>query len=101
MGSYVCNTYDRATCGRLTMLETTAKAEFNFANSNQVTLGCISICTLYLGASKDTEGTEVYATGTDGVTVYKLANCSVGSASIDFDIEGIAQIAMVWKRSNN
>ena len=32
-------------------------------------------------------------TGTDGVTVYKLADCSVGSASIDFDIEGLAQIA--------
>ena len=28
----------------------------------------------------------------DDVSVYKLANCSVGSASIDFDIEGIAQI---------
>ena len=45
-----------------------------------------------LGASKDSEG-NTYTTGTDGVTVYKLADCSVGSASIDFDIEGLAQIA--------
>ena len=34
----------------------------------------------------------MYATGTEGVTIYKLADCSVGSASIDFDIEGIAQV---------
>ena len=45
-----------------------------------------------LGAAKDT-ATATYATGTEGVTVYKLANCSVGTASIDFDIDGLAQIA--------
>ena len=35
------------------------------------------------------------------LTVYKLANCSVGSASIDFDIEGIAQIAWSGNGTNN
>ena len=45
-----------------------------------------------LGAAKDST-TGIYETGQDGVTVYKLANCSVGSASVDFDIEGIAQVA--------
>jgi hypothetical protein len=63
---------------------------FNFANSNQVTLGVFDLF-FVLGASKDSEG-NTYTTGTDGVTVYKLADCSVGSASIDFDIDGIAQI---------
>lgn len=80
--------YDKA-CGGDAFGDT-AKQEFNFANSNNVTLGAFNMY-FVLGAAKDTATTE-YATGTDGVTVYKLANCSVGSASIDFDIEGIAQI---------
>lgn len=65
--------------------------EFNFAKSNQVTLGVFDLY-FVLGASKDTDTTE-FASGTDGVTVYKLANCSIGSASIDFDIDGIATVA--------
>jgi len=82
------NTYDRAVNGG----DFQANASvFDFANSNQVTLGVFDLY-FVLGAAKDTD-TEVYATGTEGVTVYKLANCSVGSASVDFDIEGIAQIA--------
>tara|TARA_S200002703_G_scaffold98769_2_gene85420 strand:- start:161 stop:1384 length:1224 start_codon:yes stop_codon:yes gene_type:complete len=83
------NTYDRAMAGDFK--SDTAKAEFNFANSNQVTVGSYNMY-FVLGAAKDT-ATELYATGTEGVTVYKVADCSVGSASIDFDIEGIAQIA--------
>ena len=83
------DTYDKAMGGDYA--GDTSKAEFNFANSNQVTLGDFNMY-FVLGASKDTN-TEVYATGTEGVTVYKLANCSVGSASIDFDIDGIAQVA--------
>jgi hypothetical protein len=83
------STYDKAMGGDFK--SDTAKAEFNFANSNQVTVGSYNMY-FVLGAAKDTD-TEVYATGTEGVTVYKLADCSVGSASIDFDIEGIAQIA--------
>ena len=64
---------------------------FNFANSNQVTLGVFDLF-FVLGASKDSEG-NTYTTGTDGVTVYKVSDCSIGSASVDFDIEGLAQIA--------
>jgi len=83
------NTYDRAMGGDFK--SDTAKAEFNFANSNQVTVGSYNMY-FVLGAAKDT-ATALYETGTEGVTVYKLSDCSVGSASIDFDIEGIAQIA--------
>ena len=64
---------------------------FDFQNSNQVALGVFDLF-FVLGAAKDST-TGLYETGQDGVTVYKLANCSVGSASIDFDIEGIAQVA--------
>jgi len=64
---------------------------FDFANSNNVLIGTFDLF-FVLGATKDTEGTT-FTTGTDGVTVYKLADCSVGSATIDFDIDGIAQVA--------
>ena len=64
---------------------------FDFSASNKVALGVFDLF-FVLGASKDaTDG--FFETGVDGVTIYKLASCSVGSASIDFDIEGIAQIA--------
>ena len=85
------NTYDRATGASSSDKSDYEPNVFNFANSNQVTLGVFDLF-FVLGASKDSEG-NTYTTGTDGVTVYKLANCSVGSASIDFDIEGLAQIA--------
>ena len=64
---------------------------FDFSSSNKTALGVFDLF-FVLGASKDaTDG--FFETGVDGVTIYKLANCSVGSASIDFDIEGIAQVA--------
>lgn len=90
------NTYDRAigSSGTGDFANNAATYEpkhFDFGNSNQVTLGVFDLY-FVLGASKDTS-TALYTTGTQGVTVYKLANCSVGSASIDFDIEGLAQIA--------
>ena len=63
---------------------------FNWANSNKSALGVFDLF-FVLGASKTTGTT--YTTGTNGCTIYKISDCSVGSASIDFDIEGIAQIA--------
>ena len=91
------NTYDRAiAAGSSGNIFASAAATyepdvFDFQNSNQVTLGVFDLF-FVLGAAKDST-TGIYETGQDGVTVYKLANCSVGSASIDFDIEGIAQVA--------
>ena len=64
---------------------------FNFQNSNKVALGVFDLY-FVLGAAKDT-ATGLYTTGTEGVTVYKISDCSVGSASVDFDIEGLAQVA--------
>lgn len=64
---------------------------FNFENSNMVALGVFDLF-FVLGAANDTDGT--YDTAADGnVTIYKIADCSVGSASIDFDIDGLAQVA--------
>ena len=63
---------------------------FNFQNSNKVALGVFDLF-FVLGASKDTDGT--YTSGSGGVMIYKIEGCSIGSASIDFDIEGIAQVA--------
>jgi hypothetical protein len=91
------NTYDNAIAGSSDgKVFDSAKATygpnvFDFQNSNQVALGVFDLF-FVLGAAKDST-TGLYETGQDGVTVYKLANCSVGSASVDFDIEGIAQIA--------
>ena len=91
------NTYDNAIAGSGDgKVFDSAKATygpnvFDFQNSNQVALGVFDLF-FVLGAAKDST-TGLYETGQDGVTVYKLANCSVGSASVDFDIEGIAQIA--------
>ena len=64
---------------------------FDFSGSNKVALGVFDLF-FVLGASKDaTDG--FFETGIDGATIYKLASCSVGSASIDFDIDGIAQVS--------
>ena len=53
---------------------------------------CVFDLYFVLGATKDTS-TSLYTTGTEGVSIYMISDCSVGSASIDFDIEGLAQIA--------
>jgi len=65
---------------------------FNFENSNMVALGVFDLF-FVLGAANDATVSQ-YDTAADGnVTIYKIADCSVGSASIDFDIDGLAQVA--------
>ena len=91
-GAMSATTYNLAAGG--TGAPTAASWEpnvFNFQNSNKVALGVFDLY-FVLGAAKDT-ATGVYTTGTEGVTVYKISDCSIGSASIDFDIEGLAQVA--------
>ena len=82
--------YDKACGGDFTAGTGTGGLAFDFANSNNVQVGTFNMY-FVLGAAKDATP-EAYASSGD-VTIYKLADCSVGSASIDFDIEGIAQIA--------
>jgi len=91
-GAMSATTYNLAAGG--TGAPTAASWEpnvFNFQNSNKVALGVFDLY-FVLGAAKDT-ATGVYTTGTEGVSIYKISSCSIGSASIDFDIEGLAQIA--------
>ena len=64
---------------------------FNWAKSNKAALGVFDLF-FVMGAANDTDGTYSTAAGGD-VTIYKISDCSVGSASIDFDIEGLAQVA--------
>lgn len=82
--------YDKACGGDFTAGTGTGGLAFDFANSNNVQVGTFNMY-FVLGAAKDSTPTA-YASSGD-VTIYKLSDCSVGSASIDFDIEGIAQIA--------
>lgn len=53
----------------------------SFANSNKVTLGTANIYFVLGGAGSGTK------------TVYKVSNCCVNEASLEFDIDGIATIA--------
>ena len=90
-GAMSATTYNLAVGG--TGAPTIASFEpnvFNFQNSNKVALGVFDLY-FVLGASKDTDGT--FTSGSGGVMIYKIESCSIGSASIDFDIEGIAQVA--------
>ena len=101
--SMSANTYDRSigSSGTGDFANNAATYEpkhFDWGNSNQVTLGVFNMY-FVLGAAKDNT-TGVYETGQDGVTVYKLVDCSTGTASIDFDIDGIAQIAWSGQAKN-
>ena len=87
-GALSAKNYDDATGGDFG--GGTTSQIFDFANSNNVQVGTFNMF-FVLGAAKDSTP-AAYASSGD-VTIYKLADCSVGSASIDFDIEGIAQIA--------
>ena len=82
--------YDKACGGDFTAGTGTGGLAFDFANSNNVQVGTFNMY-FVLGAAKDATPTSYASSG--NVTIYKLSDCSVGSASIDFDIEGIAQIA--------
>ena len=92
-GAMSATTYNLAVGG--TGAPTVASWEpnvFNFENSNMVALGVFDLF-FVLGAAND-ESVAQYDTAADGnVTIYKISNCSVGSASIDFDIDGLAQVA--------
>jgi hypothetical protein len=93
-GAMSGTTYDYAIGGDngAITIETWEPNVFNFENSNKVALG---VFTLYfvLGATQSASATT-FTTAADGsTTVYQVDGCSVGSASVDFDIDGLAQVA--------
>jgi len=63
---------------------------FDFTSSNKTTLGTFTLW-MVLGAC-GTDPASASFSEASGQTVYKISNAVTNSASIDFDIEGIAQI---------
>jgi hypothetical protein len=64
----------------------------SFANNNKSTLGTFNMY-FVMGAPNDTTGPfNATATGPNRVEIYKLTGCTVNEATINFDVEGIAQI---------
>ncbi len=91
-GAMSATTYALATGSSTWTAASHEPNEFNFENSNKVALGVFDLY-FVLGATHDTDGTYTTAASDSQTTVYKISNCSVGSASIDFDIDGLAQVA--------
>lgn len=63
---------------------------FDFDDSNVSELGTFNLY-FVLGGNIDNDG--VYTTGTNGVTIYKLENCVVNEATINFEVDGITMIS--------
>lgn len=67
-----------------------AATTINFANSNSSSLAVFDLF-FVLGACGQSD--QDYDSSTDDVTIYKIEDCVVNSASIDFEIDGIATIS--------
>ena len=64
----------------------------SFAANNKSTLGTFNMY-FVMGTPNDTTGPfNATATGPNRVEIYKLSACTVNEATINFDVEGIAQI---------
>jgi hypothetical protein len=72
-GTYASNTFPGFTAD-------TTDLDISFSGSNKTTLGTADIFFVMGGAGSGTK------------TTYKIANCCVNEASVDFDIDGIATI---------
>lgn len=70
-----------------------ATLDFDFNASNKTTLGTFDLY-FVLGASKQSplDDTVVYPDDTD-TTIYKISNCVVNEATMNFEIDGIATIS--------
>ena len=69
--------FDKLNCGINSYLSELILSKFSYA---------------VILASIDRSSDTAFATS-NGTSIYQIKDCSVGSASIDFDIDGIAQIA--------
>lgn len=68
----------------------TGTTAFDFISSNKTTLGIFNI---YFVMGACDHATANYAAVDGDVTIYKIADCVANSASIDFEIDGIAMIS--------
>jgi hypothetical protein len=76
------------------VVEGASSLEIDFTKSNKNKLGSL---TGYFAFSNATGAADGLGDNEDATVVYKLTGMAVNSASIDFDIDGIAQIA--WSGS--
>jgi hypothetical protein len=71
----------------------TGSSTFNMAGSNQTELGLFNLY-FVMGAQNATTANNYVQADIDSnrVTIYKLTDCTINEASINFDVDGIAQI---------
>ena len=74
-----------------TFTTTATELDFSTASSNKTKLGTFDLY-FVLGASKAGGTAHVY-TASDATTIYKIANCCVNEATVNFEIDGITTIS--------
>lgn len=74
-----------------TFISTATELDFTAASSNKTRLGTFDLY-FVLGAAKAGGTADTY-TATDITTIYKIANCCVNEATVNFDIDGITTIS--------
>jgi hypothetical protein len=67
------------------------RLDFTNKSSNKTRLGTFDLY-FVLGAAKSTGAADTYATS-EFTTIYKIANCCVNEATLNFDIDGITTIS--------
>lgn len=70
----------------------TTELDFDFAGSNKTTLGTFDLY-FVLGASDFSSAPAVNYTASEKTTIYKISNCVVNEATMNFEIDGIATIS--------
>ena len=66
-------------------------ATFDFTNAQLVELGTFDLY-FVMGAPYDADGNTSYASVDSGVEIYELLGCTVNEVTLNFDVEGIAQL---------
>ena len=74
-----------------TFAATATELDFSTASSNKTRLGTFDLY-FVLGASKAGGTADTYTTS-DATTIYKIANCCVNEATVNFEIDGITTIS--------
>lgn len=74
-----------------TFATTATELDFKPTSSNKTKLGTFDLF-FVLGANKHTGTADTY-TASDATTIYKIANCCVNEATVNFEIDGITTIS--------
>ena len=74
-----------------TFAATATELDFFAASSNKTKLGTFDLY-FVLGATKNTGAADTYAAA-ESTTIYKIGNCCVNEATVNFEIDGITTIS--------